>query len=124
MAHRGTLFLDEISEMDKYGQSRLLRVLQERQIMRLGGDKYVPVDVRVIAASNQNLMSLIVKRIQRQRAPAKIRGRRPLSQSAMDKPAHHPGLDIDGRHLAYLRVQCIRFRQLVGIEQLIGLGFL
>ena len=59
MAHRGTLFLDEISEMDKYGQSRLLRVLQERQIMRLGGDKYVPVDVRVIAASNQNLMSLI-----------------------------------------------------------------
>ena len=59
MAHRGTLFLDEISEMDKYGQSRLLRALQERQIMRLGGDKYIPIDVRVIAASNQNLMRLI-----------------------------------------------------------------
>ena len=59
MAHRGTLFLDEISEMDKYGQSRLLRVLQEKQIMRLGGDKYIPVDVRVIAASNQNLMGLV-----------------------------------------------------------------
>ena len=55
MAHRGTLFLDEISEMDKYGQSRLLRALQEKQIMRLGGDKYIPVDVRVIAASNRNL---------------------------------------------------------------------
>jgi transcriptional regulator with PAS, ATPase and Fis domain len=59
MAHRGTLFLDEISEMDQYGQSRLLRVLQERQIMRLGGDKYIPVDVRVIAASNRDLKKLV-----------------------------------------------------------------
>ncbi|MDR2112363.1 MAG: sigma 54-interacting transcriptional regulator [Candidatus Accumulibacter sp.] len=59
MAHRGTLFLDEISEMDKYGQSRLLRALQEKQIMRLGGDKYIPVDVRVIAASNRNLVELV-----------------------------------------------------------------
>jgi transcriptional regulator with PAS, ATPase and Fis domain len=59
MAHRGTLFLDEISEMDKYGQSRLLRVLQERQIMRLGADKYIPVDIRVVAASNRNLKNLI-----------------------------------------------------------------
>ena len=59
MAHRGTLFLDEISEMDKYGQSRLLRALQEKQIMRLGGDKYIPVDVRIIAASNRNLSQLI-----------------------------------------------------------------
>lgn len=55
MAHRGTIFLDEISEMDKYGQSRLLRVLQERQVMRLGDDKYIPVDVRIIAATNKNL---------------------------------------------------------------------
>lgn len=55
MAHRGTIFLDEISEMDKYGQSRLLRVLQERQVMRLGDDKYIPVDVRILAATNQHL---------------------------------------------------------------------
>ena len=59
MAHRGTLFLDEISEMDKYGQSRLLRAIQERQIMRLGGDKTIPIDVRIIAASNQKLPALI-----------------------------------------------------------------
>ncbi len=59
MAHRGTLFLDEISEMDNYGQSRLLRVLQERQVMRLGDDKYSPVDVRIIAATNKNLVELI-----------------------------------------------------------------
>lgn len=59
MAHRGTIFLDEISEMDKYGQNRLLRVLQEKQVMRLGDDKIIPVDVRIIAATNKNLMELI-----------------------------------------------------------------
>lgn len=59
MAHRGTIFLDEISEMDKYGQSRLLRVLQEKQVMRLGDDKYIPVDVRIIAATNRNLLDLV-----------------------------------------------------------------
>lgn len=59
MAHRGTIFLDEISEMDRYGQSRLLRVLQERQVMRLGDDKNIPIDVRIIAATNRNLAMLI-----------------------------------------------------------------
>lgn len=59
MAHGGTIFLDEISEMDKYGQGRLLRVLQEKQVMRLGDDKYIPVDMRIIAATNKNLMELI-----------------------------------------------------------------
>jgi len=59
LAHRGTIFLDEISEMDKHGQSRLLRVLQEKQVMRLGDDKYIPVDVRIIAATNKNLTPLI-----------------------------------------------------------------
>ncbi len=59
MAHHGTIFLDEISEMDKYGQSRLLRVLQEKQVMRLGDDKYIPVDIRVIAATNENLLQLV-----------------------------------------------------------------
>ncbi|WP_371377518.1 sigma 54-interacting transcriptional regulator [Sporomusa aerivorans] len=59
MAHYGTLFLDEISEMDKYAQSRLLRVLQEKQIMRLGDDKYIPIDVRIIAASNKDLATLV-----------------------------------------------------------------
>jgi len=59
MAHGGTIFLDEISEMDKYGQSRLLRVLQEKQVMRLGDDKYIPVDMRIIAATNKNLVELI-----------------------------------------------------------------
>lgn len=59
MAHGGTIFLDEISEMNNYAQSRLLRVLQEKQVMRLGDDKYIPVDMRIIAATNKNLMELI-----------------------------------------------------------------
>ena len=59
LAHKGTVFLDEVSEMDKYGQSRLLRVLQERQVRRLGDDKNIPIDVRIIAASNQNLSRLV-----------------------------------------------------------------
>ncbi len=61
MAHHGTIFLDEISEMELSAQSRLLRVIQERQVMRLGDDKYIPVDVRIIAATNKPL-SLQVKK--------------------------------------------------------------
>lgn len=59
LAHNGTIFLDEISEMDKVAQTSLLRVIQERRIMRLGDDKYLPVDVRIIAATNKNLLQLV-----------------------------------------------------------------
>lgn len=59
IAHKGTIFLDEISEMDMQGQSRLLRVLQEKEIMRIGDDKVISVNVRVIAATNQNLEKLV-----------------------------------------------------------------
>lgn len=55
LANGGTIFLDEISEMDHYGQTRLLRILQERSSLRLGGDKYTAVTARVIAASNRDL---------------------------------------------------------------------
>ncbi|MCC8190147.1 MAG: sigma 54-interacting transcriptional regulator [Planctomycetes bacterium] len=58
LAHGGTIFLDEILEIDRYGQTRLLRVLQERRSMRLGGGRYIQLDVRVIAASNRNLKVL------------------------------------------------------------------
>ena len=56
LAHRGTIFLDEISEMPLHLQSRLLRVLQEKEVMRLGGDRVIPVDIRIIAATNKNLV--------------------------------------------------------------------
>lgn len=59
VAHTGTIFLDEIGEMDYINQGRLLRVLQERSVMRLGSDRVLPVDVRVIAATNKNLQQLV-----------------------------------------------------------------
>lgn len=58
-ANRGTLFLDEVGEMSPDQQVKLLRVLQERQIERLGGNKTIEVDVRVIAATNRNLEAMI-----------------------------------------------------------------
>ncbi len=61
LAHQGTIFLDEIAAMDHYGQTRLLRVLQEKSVMRLGGDKYTPVDFMVIAASNSSLWTKVTQ---------------------------------------------------------------
>ncbi|MGG0720493.1 sigma 54-interacting transcriptional regulator [Robertmurraya massiliosenegalensis] len=58
-AHLGSIFLDEIGDAAPVIQNRLLRVLQERQIMRVGGDMIIPLDVRVIAATNKNLKKLI-----------------------------------------------------------------
>lgn len=55
LAHLGTIFLDEISEMPLNVQARLLRVLQEKEIMRIGSDKVNIVDIRVVAATNQDL---------------------------------------------------------------------
>lgn len=55
IAHKGTILLDEISEIDPQMQAKLLRVLQESEITRLGGSYPVPIDVRVIATSNRNL---------------------------------------------------------------------
>ena len=55
LAHKGTLFLDEIGEIDMSVQTKLLRVLQEHQIRRVGDTRVIPVDVRIIAATNRNL---------------------------------------------------------------------
>lgn len=55
LAHQGSIFLDEISELSKQAQLRLLRVLQEHCLMRLGGSRLIPIDIRVIAATNKNL---------------------------------------------------------------------
>lgn len=59
LAHRGTIFLDEVSEISPNLQGRLLRVLQEREITRLGDDHVIPVDVRIIAATNHDLYALM-----------------------------------------------------------------
>ncbi|MFN1843826.1 sigma-54 interaction domain-containing protein [Clostridioides difficile] len=58
-ANNGTIFLDEIGDMPIYLQSKLLRVLQENQVMRVGGENVIDIDVRVIAATNKNLLEMI-----------------------------------------------------------------
>ncbi|HTR36190.1 MAG TPA: sigma-54 dependent transcriptional regulator [Bryobacteraceae bacterium] len=58
-AHGGTLFLDEIGDMPALMQAKLLRVLEQKEIERIGGDRTIPVDVRVIVATHRNLEELV-----------------------------------------------------------------
>ena len=59
LAHTGTLLLDEVSEMDNHLQAKLLRVIQESEVDRLGGNAPIPVDVRIVATTNVHLPSAI-----------------------------------------------------------------
>lgn len=61
-AHGGTLFLDEIGDMSLEAQAKVLRALQEGKITRVGGDKDINVDVRIIAATNKNLLDEVEKK--------------------------------------------------------------
>jgi transcriptional regulator with GAF, ATPase, and Fis domain len=62
MAHSGSIFLDEIGDLSLPLQAKLLRVLQEKEFERIGGTSSIQVDVRVIAATNQNLEQLVSQR--------------------------------------------------------------
>ena len=61
-ANKGTIFLDEIGEIAPRVQAKLLRVIQEREVQRLGSDKPINVDVRILAATNRNLSRLVEER--------------------------------------------------------------
>src|SRR3954447_19854235 len=65
-AHKGTLFLDEIGDMPMVMQAKLLRVLEEKVVERVGGDRAIPVDVRVVVATHRNLDELVRKGVFRQ----------------------------------------------------------
>ena len=58
-AHKGTLFLDEIGNLSLQSQAKLLRVLQNSYIVRVGSNKQIPVDIRLICATNCNLMQMV-----------------------------------------------------------------
>ena len=59
LAHKGTIFLDEIDSVPLHLQSKFLRVLQEKEIMRIGGNKVIPIDIRIISATNKDLMETV-----------------------------------------------------------------
>ena len=61
MAHEGTIFLDEISEIPLALQSRLLRVIQEREVRRIGASRVIPINVRIICATNRDLSQMIAQ---------------------------------------------------------------
>ncbi len=86
-AHTGTLFLDEIGDMPLSLQTRLLRVLQEREITRVGGVVTIPIDVRVIAATHQPLQEMIATRQFRQDLYYRINTLRLSLPTLRERPA-------------------------------------
>jgi Nif-specific regulatory protein len=61
LANKGTLFLDEIGSIEPEVQAKLLRVLQEKELERVGGNKVIKVDVRIVAATNRNLENAVIE---------------------------------------------------------------
>lgn len=59
LAHRGTLFLDEVNSMSISTQAKILRVIEQKEVMRLGSDYIIPLDVRIITAANENLVQMV-----------------------------------------------------------------
>jgi transcriptional regulator with PAS, ATPase and Fis domain len=66
LAHGGTLFLDEVADMPNTMQAKMLRAIEEGKIERVGGERSISVDVRIVAASNKNLLELVRQNLFRQ----------------------------------------------------------
>ena len=121
-AHGGTLLLDEIGDMALPAQAKLLRALQEKEITRVGGSKTIPVDVRVIAATNQDLKAMVEVKTFREdlyyrlhvilvRVPAlgeRTEDIEELSRHFLRQACHQNGLEdrnLSEDGLAYLRAR-------------------
>jgi transcriptional regulator with PAS, ATPase and Fis domain len=114
-ADGGTLFLDEIGDLPASSQAALLRVLQEKEVMPVGGTKAVPIDLRVVAATHRDLDDMVADQTFRHDLFARLAGFRirvpPLSARRADLgllvgtmharlfPADHPGFEIDAARL-------------------------
>src|SRR4051812_32300711 len=114
-ADGGTLFLDEIGDLPGSSQAALLRVLQEREVMPVGGTRAVPINLRVVAATHRDLDDMVAEQSFRHDLFARLAGFRisvpPLAERRSDLgiligvlyarmfPADHPGFDIDAARL-------------------------
>ena len=114
-ADGGTLFLDEIGDLPPSSQAALLRVLQEREVMPVGGTRAVPIDLRVVAATHRDLDDMVADQSFRHDLFARLAGFRiqvpPLAERRTDLghpdrrapprafPADHPGFEIDAARL-------------------------
>ena len=114
-ADGGTLFLDEIGDLPPSSQAALLRVLQEREVMPVGGTRSVPIDLRVVAATHRDLDDMVAEQSFRHDLFARLAGFRvtvpTLSERRTDLglmigtlhtrifPPEHPGFDIDAARL-------------------------
>jgi transcriptional regulator with PAS, ATPase and Fis domain len=114
-ANGGTLFLDEIGDLPASSQAALLRVLQEREVMPVGGTRAVPIDLRVVAATHRDLDDMVAEGSFRHDLFARLAGFRvtvpTLSERRTDLgiligalharmfPPDHPGFDIDAARL-------------------------
>jgi two-component system response regulator HydG len=104
LAEGGTLFLDEVGEMTLSTQTKVLRVLQEREVERLGGTSVVPVDVRVVCATNRNLEQAILAGTFREDLYYRLNVVRIRMPSLRDRPEDVPVL---ARH--FLDVYAMKF---------------
>ncbi|MEI9973086.1 MAG: sigma-54 dependent transcriptional regulator [Ignavibacteriota bacterium] len=118
-ANKGTLFLDEIGDMPLVMQAKLLRVLEERQVERVGGDRTIPVDVRVIVATHRNLDdSRKEGRVPRGPLPSHLRLSALPARPARTRRGH-PGaghaLRRAGRRTERLEAKAVRARRHRGV---------
>jgi transcriptional regulator with PAS, ATPase and Fis domain len=114
-ADGGTLFLDEIGDLPASSQAALLRVLQEREVMPVGGTRAVPIDLRVVAATHRDLDDMVAEQTFRHDLFARLAGFRVVVPTLLERradlglllgslfakvfPAEHPGFDIDAARL-------------------------
>jgi transcriptional regulator with GAF, ATPase, and Fis domain len=116
-ADGGTLFLDEIGDLPPSSQAALLRVLQEREVMPVGGTRAVPIDLRVVAATHRDLDDMVADNSFRHDLFARLAGFRVQMPSLAERrgdlglligalfaqqfPADHPGFDVDAARLLF-----------------------
>jgi transcriptional regulator with GAF, ATPase, and Fis domain len=92
MAHRGTLFLDEVGDIPIELQPKLLRALQEKSFERLGGTKTIPIDVRLVAATNRNLTQMMGDKLFRSDLYYRLKVFPVLTPALRDHPEDIPAL--------------------------------